>query len=151
MVFTFKWNSAVRRHGYHNFSHLQSNQFMSWAKATIFIAYLLLYPVDITHYIIFNYYTGYFYATNNVKNVTWRPVLPCVDCDEQTSIFRMFFFFFFNLFIYFLLFLFFLFFYFFFFFFYKIRVTQFYSPNEICDKKNLPWSVIWYDLYPTRR
>jgi hypothetical protein len=47
----------------------------------LFITYLLLYPVDITHYINFNYYTVYFYATHNVKHVTWRPVLPRVDCD----------------------------------------------------------------------
>jgi hypothetical protein len=32
----------------------------------IFITYLLLYPVDIGHYINFYYYTVYFYATHNV-------------------------------------------------------------------------------------
>jgi hypothetical protein len=46
-----------------------------------FITYLLLYPVDITHNINFNYYTVYFYATYNVKNVTWRSLLAGVDCD----------------------------------------------------------------------
>jgi hypothetical protein len=47
----------------------------------VIITYLLLYPVDITHNIKFNYYTVYFYATHNVKNVTWRSLLPRVDCD----------------------------------------------------------------------
>jgi hypothetical protein len=34
------------------------------------------------------------------------------------------------------------------------KVTRLYSQKNnwyiICDKKNLPWFVIWYDCYPTR-
>jgi hypothetical protein len=36
----------------------------------------------------------------------------------------------------------------------RSKVTRLYSPKNIwyviCDKKNLPWFVIWYDFYPTR-
>jgi hypothetical protein len=42
---------------------------------------VFLYPMDITYYINSNYYTVYFYATHNVKNVTWRNVQPLFDCD----------------------------------------------------------------------
>jgi hypothetical protein len=47
----------------------------------IFITYLLLYPVNIKHYINSNYYTEYFYATHNIRNVTSRPILSHFDCD----------------------------------------------------------------------
>jgi hypothetical protein len=47
----------------------------------ISITYVILYSVDITYYMNFNYYIVYFYATHNVKNITWHPVLPRVDCD----------------------------------------------------------------------
>jgi hypothetical protein len=40
-----------------------------------FITYSLFYPVDITHCINFQYYTVCSYATHDVRNVTWRPVL----------------------------------------------------------------------------
>jgi hypothetical protein len=36
----------------------------------------------------------------------------------------------------------------------RSKVTRLYSPKNIwyviCDKKNFPWFVIWYDFYPTR-
>jgi hypothetical protein len=59
------------------------------ADILIFITYLLLYPVDITHYINFNYYTVYFYATQRKK----RHLAPCTTpCwlwrHKQTSIVR---------------------------------------------------------------
>jgi hypothetical protein len=54
-----------------------------------FITYLLLYPVDITHYINSNYYTVYFYSTQRQK----RQLAPCTTpCwfwhHKQTSIVR---------------------------------------------------------------
>jgi hypothetical protein len=51
----------------------------------LFIFYHL-YPVDITHYINSNYCTEYFYATHNVKNVIWRPVL--IVTSQATTILR---------------------------------------------------------------
>jgi hypothetical protein len=51
----------------------------------IFITYFLVYPVDISHYINFNYYTQYFSTTHNIKNVTWRPVPTRVNCDVTNA------------------------------------------------------------------
>jgi hypothetical protein len=96
-----------------------------------FITYLLLYPVDITHNINFNYYTVYFYATHNVKNVTWRSLLLRVDCDitnkRQLYVVCL-----------------------------QINVTRLYSPNEkqVLDGKYVIKRIslgLWFDmiLYPT--
>jgi hypothetical protein len=52
---------------------------------TFSVTYLLLYLVDITHYVNFDYCIVYFYATHNFENVIWRPALPCVDCDATNK------------------------------------------------------------------
>ena len=138
----------------------------------LFITCLLLYPVDITHNINSNYYTMFSYADCDVTNLSkiyvvcvqthrlWRPtgyktvvnemlilwkyILLCLTLfvnwkkilQKQHSIFMR-----------------------------TCDVAYYWHGYTIqcnaerkqrrgegvtCDKKNLPWVVVWYDLYPTR-
>jgi hypothetical protein len=52
----------------------------------VFITYLLLYPVDITHCITFNYYTVYFYVTQRQKTSLGALCYHVLIVTSQTNV-----------------------------------------------------------------